>query len=80
MEKAVDWELINKNPLDKVKVPRGRRRKYVTWTREEVNKFLNVAKFVTAPVYNAIFTTALYTGMRRGELLGLKWEDVDFDD
>lgn len=80
MEKAVDWELINKNPLDKVKVPRGRRRKYVTWTREEVNKFLNVAKFVTAPVYHAIFTTALYTGMRRGELLGLKWKDVDFDD
>lgn len=29
--------------------------------------------------YYPIYLTAVYTGMRRGEVLGLRWQDIDFD-
>jgi len=46
-----------------------------TWGEHEINQFLEAAK--DSPYY-ALFYTALFTGMRRSELLGLKWDDVDF--
>ncbi|MGG3571094.1 site-specific integrase [Bacillus gobiensis] len=79
LEKAVDWELIIKNPLKKVDIPRGRRRKTITWSREELNRFLDHAKFSDITYYMA-FKLDAYTGLRRGELLGLKWSDVDFSE
>ncbi len=44
------------------------------WTREEVRTFLEVAG---ADRLHAIWRLALATGLRRGELLGLRWDDVD---
>ena len=46
-----------------------------TWDEYDITHFLEAAK--DSPYY-ALFYTALYTGMRRSELLGLKWSDVDF--
>lgn len=43
---------------------------------EDVNRFLEAAK---ATPYYTIFFTAVYTGLRRGELLGLRWCDMDLD-
>jgi integrase len=77
LEKAVDWELMIRNPLKKVDIPRSRRRKTITWSREELNRFLDHAKFGDITYYIA-FKLDAYTGLRRGELLGLKWSDVDF--
>jgi integrase len=45
-----------------------------TWDEDEVNQFLEGAK--ESPYY-ALFYTALFTGMRRSELLALRWQDVD---
>jgi integrase len=78
LQKAIEWDLILVNPLIKVDVPRGRKRKYMTWTREELNRFLSFAKLENIIYYTA-FLTAAHTGMRRGELLGLKWQDIDFE-
>jgi integrase len=45
------------------------------WNNEQVKHFLIAAKeSVNYPVY----VVAIYTGMRRGEILGQRWQDIDF--
>ncbi|MFD4931521.1 tyrosine-type recombinase/integrase [Peribacillus butanolivorans] len=46
------------------------------WDDEEVNRFLKVAK--EDPVY-IVFYLALTTGMRQGEILGLRWKDINLE-
>jgi integrase len=47
-----------------------------TLSEEQARLFLQVAAVTP---YHELFTLALYTGMRRSELLGLRWKDVDLD-
>jgi len=49
-----------------------------SWAPEEVGKLLKVAKEQEHRLHPAL-ATLLYTGLRRGELLGLRWEDVDLE-
>ncbi|TYS68692.1 site-specific integrase [Sutcliffiella horikoshii] len=81
---AVTLELIQKNPFKNVTKPKDSRGKIDTWDFEELNAFLNFAKtykdgFRDNPFYYRIFTVAAYTGMRKGEILGLRKQDVDFE-
>ncbi|MCJ7983792.1 site-specific integrase [Priestia sp. OVL9] len=78
LEKAIDWDLLLKNPLRKVDIPRGRRRKYVVWTKEELIRFLQFSKIENVH-YSALFFVCGYTGLRRGEMLALKWQDINFE-
>lgn len=48
------------------------------WTIEEVGALLDLAR-THEPGFHAALAFLFYTGARRGEVLGLKWEDVDFD-
>ena len=48
------------------------------WSREEVDALLRAARDHESRFHPAL-ATLFYTGMRRGELLGLKWADIDFD-
>ncbi|MBA2876376.1 tyrosine-type recombinase/integrase [Thermaerobacillus caldiproteolyticus] len=76
--KAVAWELIRVNPMEnaqKIVVKNNKSKRNRAWTKEEVNIFLEAAskKGLVTP-----FLVDVVTGVRRGELLGLKWEDIDF--
>lgn len=75
---AKKWELISKNVMDDVEAPKVRRRENKTWTLEEAKVFLLFAKDGLSYYYIA-YMLAVYTGMRRGEVLGLRWSDVDFN-
>ncbi len=75
LKTAVQWGLLARNPADAVSPPRARRTEMQTWNEDDITRFLEVAK--DSPYYT-LFYTALFTGMRRSELLGLKWGDVDF--
>ena len=75
LQTAVKWGLVSRNVADGVDVPRARRIEMQTWDEDDVARFLEAAK--DSPYY-ALFYTALFTGMRRSELLALRWCDVDF--
>ena len=74
LQNAVEWGLAIRNVADAVKAPRAQRVEMQTWNESEITQFLEVAK--TTPYYE-VFFLALFTGMRRSELLALRWCDVD---
>jgi integrase len=75
LTKAVEWEMIQANPAKKVRlfVENNKRIRYLT--EEEIHRLYQNASGHLKP----IIITALLTGMRRNEILKLKWEDIDFD-
>ena len=74
LKQAVAWELIGRNVLDAVRVPKQRKPTVAYWTSDEVVRFL---AFTQPHRLYALFYTALATGMRRGEVIALRWSDVD---
>ena len=75
LQTAIKWGLLNRNAADGVDVPPSRHYEAQTWDDFEVRRFLEVTK---DSQYFPLFHTGLYTGMRRNELLGLRWFDIDF--
>lgn len=105
---AVDWELIERNPMDKVRLqaePTAEKLKF--FTPEQASTFL---EFIEQPYkiqtkghkrtddtgkeytvgdyeitkevpeqFRVLFNLAIFSGLRKGELLALKWSDIDFD-
>ena len=74
LKMAVRWGLINRNPADAVAPPRPVHTEMRTMSEDDMTRFLETAK--TTPYY-VLFYLALFTGMRRSELLALRWCDVD---
>ncbi|HEU5378141.1 MAG TPA: site-specific integrase, partial [Ktedonobacteraceae bacterium] len=79
LHKALDdaWklELVKRNVCDMVSPPRRQHKEYQPLNARQSRKLLDVAK---GHPQETLFVLALATGMRRGELLGLKWQDIDF--
>lgn len=73
-KKAEEWGKIDKNPTKGVKLLREPSGRIRFLEREEIAKLLSVCSKKLRP----IVIVALYTGMRRSEILGLKWRDCDF--
>src|SRR5712692_7127208 len=71
---AVDEGFLTANPLSRVLMVPERRKPRLMVSREEERKLLDSA----APHLRSIIVAALDTGMRRGEILGQRWEHVDF--
>ncbi len=73
---AVKEGLIGHNPLEAVERPKVETKRYSIFTEEQVRAFIAAAK---GHPYEALFFLALTTGMRKGEILGLMWTDVDWE-
>lgn len=74
LQSAMKWGLLTRNPLDAVDPPRCQRTEMHTLNEDEISTLLEASK--STPYY-PLFYTALFTGMRRSELLALRWCDVD---
>lgn len=74
LEFAVKLGLLGRNVTDATEPPRIRRQEMKTWSEDEVQRFLTAAE---ASRYYALFILAVTTGLRAGELFGLRWQDVD---
>jgi integrase len=76
---AVRWSLIPRNPAEYADPPKltdSGRKEMQTWTAQELRTFLEQ---VADDRLYAAFLLAASTGMRRGEVLGLRWSDVSLD-
>jgi integrase len=73
---AVRWNLIVSNPAAATRVPKGETKELTVWSAEEAKRFLDA---IAEERLVGLWTLALHTGLRRGELAGLRWRDVDLD-
>src|SRR5215217_792060 len=76
LAQAVRWDLIARNPADAAKAPRPASAEMRPLDTEEVRRLLEATH---GDRLEALYVLAVTTGMRRGELLGLKWSDVDLE-
>ncbi len=74
LQNAVKMGLLFRNPVDAITIPKSSRHEIQTMNENDIHKFLEVAHNTQ---YYALFYTAIFTGMRRSELLALRWQDVD---
>lgn len=81
LRKAKILKLINENPTIGITLPKLRKTAEINvWTLEEVNHFIDESKTIKrlTRIYIAC-VIALLTGMRQGEIMGLRWKDIDFE-
>jgi integrase len=71
---AIRLQLVTRNPVETVDPVPEKRKEIVLWEAEEASRFLAVAR--EHRLY-AFFYVTLATGLRRGELLGLRWRDIE---
>ena len=76
MEQAKQLGYIRVNPLDAVIVPRAEKTQIETLADDEMHRFLNVIK---GEPDELIYFVTVFTGLRQGEVLGLTWDCVDFE-
>jgi len=72
---AVRWGYLKVSPAQYVERPRVEKEEMDILTPDEIRLFLDQA----IPKHRPFFLTAILTGMRRGELLGLQWGDIDWN-
>ncbi len=76
LRQAVRWEIVGRNVAEQLEAPTVPKKEAQWWTAEQAAQFLTVAQ---THMHGIVWALALLTGMRKGELLGLRWADIDWD-
>lgn len=76
LNRALKWGLVGRNVAEAVDPPRVEKNKGTSWTPGQTVAFMEEA---IQNKYGIAFELAIYTGMRKGEILALHWEDIDLD-
>jgi integrase len=83
LNKAVKWGMLDENPFNKLKDPNGKTSIFYQENNDrirclgedEIQRLLEVSP----PYLRNIIKGAIFTGLRKGDLLSLKWTDVDLE-
>ena len=76
LQHAVSDALIPRNVTDGIKAPRPKKKEINPLSPEQARAFLEA---VRGDRLEALYALALHRGLRQGEMLGLRWEDVDLE-
>ena len=76
LNQAVKWGLVSRNVAQSVNAPRVRRPEPRFLTIDEIGRLLSAARDTS---YNTAIHLALYSGLRRSEPCGLRWQDIDLE-
>jgi integrase len=79
LAKAVKWEFLAKNPAEKVEDYDEDNKRERFLSNDEVRRLLRATKQSRSPLLRPAVYLALETGMRKSELLGLRWDDIHFE-
>ena len=71
-KQAIKWKKVAHNPVIDADPPAVKTKEAKIWSFDEIHNCKKERHYIT-------FLLAIYTGMRRGEILGLKWSDIDFE-
>jgi len=72
---AVKWGIITRNPAELAEIPTRARPTLEVWSQEQATRFLAVAR--KSAKYPLLYELAMTCGLRAGELLALRWQDID---
>lgn len=73
-----EWQWIKENPVQKIIKPRENKARERFLDKEEIQQLLSVCSKSKSPHLFVVTRFALSTGARKGEILGLTWDDIDF--
>lgn len=75
---AIEAGMMTRNVVKQTRLPKARRPKRTTWTSGEARRFLEYARVEDQRFYTA-YVLLLVLGLRKGEILGLTWEQIDLE-
>lgn len=75
-DRAIDYRIIKENFMRKTKLPKKIKLERKYWTAAQATEFLTFTRLAR---FFIVYAIALFTGMRQGEILGLRWQDIDFN-
>ena len=78
LNQAMIDEYVARNVAVHVKLPTLRKRRGAAWSSDEARRFLESARQDRDPMY-AAYVLVLVLGLRKGEVLGLSWQDIDLE-
>lgn len=81
LEKAIEWGYINTNVANNVNIPKNYnkpKKEQEIYNNEEIKLLFEALKNEEEPFKTMVYIS-FYTGARRGEVLALRWKDIDFD-
>jgi integrase len=76
LKQALRWGLVTRNVAEAVDPPKVHKKEVTPLSPEQARAFLEAAR---GDRLEALYVVAVHTGMRQGELLALRWDDVDLD-